>query len=134
MRDSAPNRWLALVGAALLLVTACTSSATPAPTAAPTAAPTTAGSAAPSGPAAERAKVCEAGKSEGKLVYWNLFSQPDKIIAEFNKVYPGIQVDFVSNHPDDLVQGLLTELAAGRKPTADILYGELNILRSVVAV
>lgn len=137
MRNSTPNRWLALSGAALLLVTACASAATPVPTLTPTVAPAASSvpaSTAPAGPAAERAKACEAGKTEGKLVYWNLFSNADKIVAAFNKVYPGIQVDVVSNHPDDLVQGLLTELAAGRKPTADILYGELNILRSVEAV
>ncbi len=139
MRVSASRRWLALAGATLMLVSACSSAATPAPTAAPTAAPaasaaaSSAASAAPAS-AAARAKVCDAGKAEGKLVYWNLFSSPDKIVAEFNKVYPGIQVDLVSNHPDDLVQGLLTELAAGRKPTADMLYGELNVLQPVEAV
>jgi len=137
MRDSGPNRWLALAGAAVLLVTACTSSATPspAPSAAPTAAPAaTAAASAAAGPEAARAKVCTAAKTEGKLVYWNTFSSPDKVVAAFQKAYPGIEVDVLSNHPDDLVQGLLTELAAGRRPTADILYGELNILRSVEAV
>lgn len=145
MLQTAPKRWLALTGAAMLVVAACTSGASPSPSPAPTtAAPTTAASTAPSGgspaasaaadPAAARAAVCEAAKAEGKLVYWSNFANPDPIMAAFTAQYPGITIEPLSNHPDDFAQALLTELAAGRKPSADIMYGELNVLAPIFDV
>jgi iron(III) transport system substrate-binding protein len=142
MRHSAWKRVLALTAAAAVLSVACTpgtqSPAPASPTAATSQAPAAsssaaAGSAAPDF-AAARAAVCEKGKTEGKLVYWNNFAKPDVIFAEFNKAYPGITVDPLTSRPDDFAQTLLTEIAAGRKPTADIMYGELNILKPIFDV
>lgn len=133
MRVSAPRRWLALAGATLMLVSACSSAATPAPTAAPTAAPASAAasSAASAGPAAARAQVCEAAKAEGKLVYWHNLAKPDVIAAEFNKTYPAIQVEWLQTRPDSMVQALLTEISAGRKPSADLTSGGLDIIKTI---
>ena len=138
MLQTAPKRWLALTGAAMLVVAACTSGASPSPSPAPTTAASTApsgsASAAPADPAATRAAICDAAKAEGKLVYWSNFANPDPIMAAFSAVYPGITIEPLSNHPDDFAQALLTELAAGRKPSADIMYGELNVLAPIFDV
>lgn len=146
MHNSAWKRCLALMAGAAVLSVACNAATTPSaasPSAAASQAPvtSTAPSVAPSASpdaaaaaAAARAKVCDAGKTEGKLVYWNNFAKPDVIFAAFNKAYPGIAVDPLTSRPDDFAQALLTELAAGRKPTADIMYGELNILKPIFDV
>ncbi len=122
----------ALVVAAAFVFTACSAAATPSPTPQatqpPAASPTAAASA---GPAAARAQVCEAAKAEGKVVYWHNLAKPDVISAEFNKTYPGIKVEWLQSRPDAMVQALMTELSTGRKPSADVLYGELNILKTV---
>lgn len=115
-----------------LAVAACAGAASPTPTPAPS--PTPAASAAPAStspspdPKAARDAVCEKAKGEGKLVYWNNFANPDPIFEAFTKAYPGIEIEKLANHPDDFVQALLTELTAGRPPTPDIMYGELNVL------
>lgn len=148
MRDPGLKRTLALMAVTAVLSVACSGTASPSPAATTTASPTAAGSAAASNPpsgaaspsadtaaaAAARAAVCEAGKAEGKLVYWNNFAKPDVIFAAFNAKYPGIVVDPLTSRPDDFTQALLTEIAAGRKPTADIMYGELNVLKPIFDV
>lgn len=141
MRSSAWKRCLAVMAAAAVLSAACGGAASPSPSATSQASAPPAGSTAPSDAAsaapdaaAARAAVCEAGKAEGKLVYWNNFAKPDAIFAEFNKAYPDIVVDPLTSRPDDFAQVLLTEIAAGRKPTADIMYGELNILKPIFDV
>jgi iron(III) transport system substrate-binding protein len=130
-------RWLGLAAASLIAVGACSSgpgassppaASNPAPS---TAASADAGSSAPSAaPDAKAARdaVCEAAKAEGKLTYWSNFAHGEPIIQAFQTAYPGITVEPLSNHPDDFVQALITELTAGRAPSADILYGELNVL------
>lgn len=139
MRQPASKRWLALIGATMLTVGACSGGATPSPTSTPTAAASTGAGRSPAAsaaadPAAARDAVCEAAKAEGKLVYWSNFANPDPILAAFSAKYPGISIEPLSNHPDDFAQALLTELAAGRKPSADIMYGELNVLASIFDV
>jgi iron(III) transport system substrate-binding protein len=80
------------------------------------------------GPEAMRAEVCEAAKAEGKLVYWHNLAHPDEIGAAFNATYPDIEIEWLQSRPDDMVQALLTEVSAGRSPSMDIMYGELNVL------
>jgi iron(III) transport system substrate-binding protein len=75
--------------------------------------------------------VCDAAKAEGKVVFWHNLAKPDVIAAEFNKTYPNIQVEWLQSRPDAMVQALMTEVSTGRKPSADVLYGELNILKTV---
>ena len=143
MRHSAWKRILVLTAAVAVLSLACTPAASQSPAAAsPTAATSQApaassssavGSTAPDF-AAARAAVCEKGKTEGKLVYWSNFANPNPIMAAFSATYPGILIEPLSNHPDDFAQALLTELAAGRKPSADIMYGELNVLGPIFDV
>jgi iron(III) transport system substrate-binding protein len=71
--------------------------------------------------------VCAAGEQEGSLVYWDNFANPDPIFAAFNQAYPGIAIEHLARHPDEHVQAILTEHAAGRQFTPDILFGaELN--------
>jgi iron(III) transport system substrate-binding protein len=124
-----------------VLLTACSgpaSSAAPTTTQPPVASPSAVSSAAAASTApdfaAARAAVCEAARAEGKLVYWNNFAKPDVIFAAFNKIYPWIAIDPLTNRPDDSTQALLTEIAAGRKPTADIVSGELNTLKPIFDV
>ena len=127
-------RGIALAAASIFALSACTGGASPSPspTDAPSAPPAT-GSGEPSAPASEDPKaardaVCEAAKEEGELTYWSNFANPDPIFEAFAEAYPGIEVTDLANHPDDFVQALLTELTAGRPPTPDIMYGELNVL------
>lgn len=141
MQSPAWKRCLALMAAAAVLSVACSApGATTAPATAEASAAPPASSAASDAPSAApdaataRAAVCEAGKAEGKLVYWNNFAKPDVIFAAFNEAYPEIVVDPLTSRPDDFAQTLLTEIAAGRKPTADIMYGELNILKPIFDV
>ena len=139
MRQPVSKRWLALIGATMLTGGACSGGASPAPTSTPTAAASTGADGSPAAsaaadPAAARAAVCEAAKAEGKLVYWSNFANPDPIMAAFTATYPGITIEPLANHPDDFAQALLTELAAGRKPSADIMYGELNVLAPIFDV
>ncbi len=139
MRQPVSKRWLALIGATVLTVGACSGGASPSPTSTSTAPASTGAAGSPAAsaaadPAAARAAVCEAAKAEGKLVYWSNFANPDPIMAAFSATYPGITIEPLANHPDDFAQALLTELAAGRKPSADIMYGELNVLAPIFAV
>lgn len=122
----------ALVVVAALMLAACGAAATPAPTpTATTPPPGATPTAAPAGPAAVRAQVCEAAKAEGKIVYWHNLAKPDVISAEFNKTYPGIKVEWLQTRPDAMVQTLLTELSAGRKPSADLTSGGLDIIKAI---
>lgn len=128
-----PGWSLPALGLTAILVAACgsgtQSTLTPAP--ATPGASTPATSQAPADPAAAREAVCEAAKAEGSLTYWSNFANPDPIMAAFAAAHPGITVEPLSNHPDDFAQALLTELSAGRAPSADIMYGELNVLAPV---
>jgi iron(III) transport system substrate-binding protein len=123
---------LAYVPVVALLVAACAGGASPSPSPLPSSTPeaseaTNSPSPSPD-PKAARDAVCAKARQEGKLVYWNNFANPDPIFEAFATAYPGIEVEKLANHPDDFVQALLTELTAGRPPTPDIMYGELNVL------
>ncbi len=99
----------------------------------------TSSSAASSAPSASQAaagdlaSVCkEAEQKEGKVVYWNNLAEPDKIIAEFNKAYPGIKVESLTLRPDDNAQRVLTEAASGKQVSADVVYGGLDVFKEVI--
>ena len=127
MRHPGWTRWSAL-GLVAILIAACSSGSPSAstPAAATPAAPsaTTSAASAPvtsdAPPSADATAapdaVCEAGKAEGKLVYWNNFAKPDLIFAAFNAKYPGIVVDPLTSRPDDFTQALPDGDRAGASP------------------
>ncbi len=68
-------------------------------------------------------EVCKAAEQEGELVSWNSEDPEayDKIFAEFSKTYPGVKLTSVEVRPDDLVQKLVTEAAAGHASGVDAI-------------
>lgn len=120
---------IALAAVAALAVAACGGAATtPAPTTAPaTTAPSDGATPAPADPLAE---VCAKGATEGKLVHWHNHSEEFvKAVEAFNKVYPDITVELLELSPDEASQRILTEVAAGRTPSADLLAGGIDIFK-----
>jgi iron(III) transport system substrate-binding protein len=69
------------------------------------------------------ADVCKAAQREGELVSWNSEDPEayEKIFADFSKTYPGIKLNSVEVRPDDLVQKLVTESAAGHPSGVDAI-------------
>lgn len=138
LTTAAPKPLAATLVALAVVLAACTGGSSPSPASQPSSPPATDDPASPSAsvagtpdPAAAREAACEAGAGEGTLVYWHNFAKPDEIFAAFNEAYPDIKVEGLANRPDDHVQTLMTEVSSGRPPTADILYGELNVLKPV---
>lgn len=71
-----------------------------------------------------RAQWVEAAKKEGAIDWWGT-RKPDegnKIIAEFNKIYPFIKVSYWRGQGEEVAAKLEAENAAGRS-SADILMG-----------
>jgi iron(III) transport system substrate-binding protein len=68
-------------------------------------------------------EVCKAAEQEGELVSWNSEDPEayEKIFGEFAKSYPGIKLNSVEVRPDDLVQKLVTESAAGHESGVDAI-------------
>jgi iron(III) transport system substrate-binding protein len=107
-----------LAAAALTLSTACSDPE----------AGTASGSSGAASPAAaivtgSMDEVCKAAAKEGELVSWNS-EDPEayqKIFDTFAKTYPGIKLDSVEVRPDDLVQKLVTESAAGHPSGVDAI-------------
>jgi iron(III) transport system substrate-binding protein len=105
-----------LAAAALALSTACSD-----PEAAT--AGGSSGSASPAAVTGSMADVCKAAAKEGELVSWNS-EDPEaykKIFDDFSKTYPGIKLTSVEVRPDDLVQKLVTESAAGHPSGVDAI-------------
>ncbi len=69
------------------------------------------------------AEVCQAAQQEGELVSWNSEDPGayEKIFGEFEKTYPGIKLTSVEVRPDDLVQKMVTESAAGHPSGVDAI-------------
>jgi iron(III) transport system substrate-binding protein len=107
-----------LAAAALTLSTACSDPE----------AGTAGGSSGAASPAAATVtgsmdEVCKAAAQEGELVSWNS-EDPEayqKIFETFAKTYPGIKLNSVEVRPDDLVQKLVTESAAGHPSGVDAI-------------
>jgi iron(III) transport system substrate-binding protein len=53
------------------------------------------------------------------------------IFRAFNEKYPDIQIEEKVALTDDNAQALLTEIAAGRQPSADLMYGEPSVLQPI---
>ncbi len=122
-------RGIALATVAALAVAACGGAAsTPAPSTAPaTTAPSNGATPAPADPLAD---VCAKGAEEGKLVHWHNHSEEFvKAVEAFNEVYPDIEVELLELSPDEAAQRILTEVAAGRTPSADLLAGGIDIFK-----
>jgi iron(III) transport system substrate-binding protein len=122
----------------MLILAACSGGSSPSASASPPAAqssaPAASGEPSASGaPVADLASVCkQAEDQEGQVVYWNNLAEPDKIIAEFNKAYPGIKVESLTLRPDDNAQRVLTEAASGKQITPDVVYGGLDVFKEVI--
>ncbi len=111
--------YAAVFAAALVIATGC--SDPEARTGDSTGAASESGGAAPvSGSLAD---VCGAAQQEGELVSWNSEDPEayEKIFAEFEKTYPGIKLSSVEVRPDDLVQKMVTEAAAGHPSGVDAI-------------
>jgi iron(III) transport system substrate-binding protein len=129
-------RLTALASATALMIAACGGSgATTAPSAAaPTTAPSADASAPASGaPGDALAETCAAGVEEGALVLWNNHSDEfAQVTAAFNAVYPDIDIEVLTLSPDESAQRVLTESAAGRPPSVDVIAGGLDIFKGLV--
>jgi multiple sugar transport system substrate-binding protein len=120
-------RFVAILAATPLIVSACLGTAT---TAAPSAAPSTAPSAAPS---AGEPSVAPSADITGTVTFWNGYAADgdeiktltDVVLPAFNKLYPNITVNHQEIPYDDLRQKLVTGLAGGTLPDvlrADIIW------------
>ncbi len=71
-----------------------------------------------------RAKLVEEAKKEGAVVWWGDLKPEEAkpIIAEFNKVYPYINVDFARQASDEKAAQLEAEFSAGQV-NVDIMEG-----------
>ncbi len=91
-------------------------------------------SASASAPVADLASVCkDAASKEGQLVYWNNLANPDPIFKAFNEAYPDIKIESLTLRPDDNAQRVLTEAAAGKQITPDLIYAGLDVLQPVIS-
>lgn len=129
------RRW----GAALplvLVLAACSAGTSATPSATQSLAPPASGgpSASASVAASDLASVCqEASDKEGQLVYWNNLANPDPIFKAFNEAYPNIKIESLTLRPDDNAQRVLTEAAAGKQITPDLIYAGLDVLQPVIS-
>jgi iron(III) transport system substrate-binding protein len=131
MTDHGVRHWklrgVALAAVAALAVGACSGAeATPSPTQAATPGASADASAPPA--ADGLAEICAAGAEEGKLVHWHNHSEEYiKVIELFNETYPDIEVELLELSPDEATQRILTEVAANRDPSADLLALGLDV-------
>lgn len=65
---------------------------------------------------ADWAKIVDAAKKEGKLTIYGAFEQSlqDRYIPEFNRLYPGIQVEVVFGTGPSSAEKMRAEVAAGK--------------------
>lgn len=123
----------------MLILAACSGGSSPSasassPAAASSAPAATTESSASAAPGADLASVCkQAADTEGQLVYWNNLANPDPIFAAFKEAYPGIDIETLTLRPDDNAQRVLTEAAAGKQITPDLVYGGLDVFGDVIA-
>jgi iron(III) transport system substrate-binding protein len=131
-----------------VLVAACsgTGTATPSAAAPSEAAPTSAApsDAAPSDASpsdaspsaatgAALADTCAKAVTEGKLVQWHNHSDNYvKVMDAFKAAYPGIATEELILSPDEAAQRVLTEVAASRPPTPDLVAGGLDVLKPLI--
>jgi ABC-type Fe3+ transport system substrate-binding protein len=71
-----------------------------------------------------RAKLVEEAKKEGVVVWWGDLkpNEANPIIAEFNKAYPFIKIEFARQASDEKAAQLEAEFAAGQV-SADVMEG-----------
>lgn len=78
-------------------------------------------------------EVCAAGAEEGSLVHWHNHSDGIlDVYAAFNEAHPDITVEGLEMTPDDAAQRVLTEAAAGRAPSVDIIAGQADVFQGVI--
>lgn len=111
----------------MVLVAACSS-----PAASPsTSVPSPQGSAfvAPTTAASAIDAVCEAGEGEGTVEYWGRFEPEnfDRLVAPFKEKYD-IEVTLLPGRPDEHAARIITESAAGRQVTADIVRADADLV------
>jgi iron(III) transport system substrate-binding protein len=100
--------------------------------------PTVSGStqSAPSSSAKEAVSlesVCAAAQTEGELDYYTSIEAENEaqFASEFAKAYPGIEITWLSDRPENLLQKVITEGQAGRT-NADLINGGLNNLQPLI--
>jgi iron(III) transport system substrate-binding protein len=137
---TATNRpWWALLASLALIVAACGDAGTPgAPgetPGQPAPGQPTPGDQAPETPAVAMGldEVCaQAAEQEGRLVYWNNLAEAfDPLYEEFQAAYPGIEIETLELRPDESAQRVITEAAAGRDITPDIIYGGVDVFQPI---
>lgn len=112
-----------------MIVAGCGSSSTPVPAsskAAPASASQPAEKPKAVSPEERRAQWIEGAKSEGALTWWGI-TQPaeaTQIVAEFNKAYPFVKVEYWRGNAGDIASKLDAELMAGRISADVVLGGE----------
>lgn len=85
------------------------------------------------GTASTYEEICAAGAEEGSLVHWHNHSDGiQEVYAAFNEDHPEIQVESLEMTPDDAAQRVLTEVAAGRDPSVDIVAGQADVFQGVI--
>lgn len=85
------------------------------------------------GAAATYEEICAAGAEEGALVHWHNHSDGILEVYEaFEAEHPDIQVEGLEMTPDDAAQRVLTEAAAGRNISADIIAGQADVFQGVI--
>jgi iron(III) transport system substrate-binding protein len=130
----ARHPFIVVVGVLALVLAACTEAGSPDPTPGggqPTAAPTDEPSPTDPGTADGLDEICQrAAEEEGQLTYWNNLAEAfDELYAEFSATYPGIEIETLELRPDDNAQRVMTEHAAGRQITPDVVYGGVDVFQ-----
>lgn len=132
MRHRAPTsprlKLLALPAVLALILAAC-GTETPAESEGIGAAPSDDGG----GAASTYEEICAAGAEEGSVVHWHNHSDGiQDVYAAFNEDHPDIQVEGLEMTPDDAAQRVLTEVAAGRDVSVDIIAGQADVFQGVI--
>ena len=78
-------------------------------------------------------EICAKGAEEGALVHWHNHSDEyAQVIEAFNEAHPDIEVEDLVLSPDEAAQRILTEVSAGRPPTADMAAGGLDVFKPLL--
>lgn len=77
--------------------------------------------------------VCAAAEDEDAMEAQLNFGNPDPIVDAFSEAYPEVDIEVLTLRPEDSVQRLVTELASGKQPSIDVIYGGLPSLAPMVS-
>ena len=78
-------------------------------------------------------EICAAGAEEGSLVHWHNHSDGiQEVYAAFNEEHPDITVEGLEMTPDDAAQRVLTEVAANRDLSVDVIAGQADVFQEII--